>query len=526
MSLLSVLFACYSMDSSTAPLSSISEGELIISEIMHDPVMAVAWRGEWIEIYNAHSTAVNLQGLEVSSSGENGFIIDARLSINAGDYAVLGAYQLASENGGNSEVDYQYRYDDFTLFGNETITIENAGVVYDTVSYDETYPLLSGKSLMTSSLDSSDNDQANNWCTPSSIYGDGDYGTPGKENDSCLVDLDGDGVSVENGDCDDSDGSIYPYAIDVEGDGIDQDCDGFDLSCTRTDCHYNEALGNGFGVDLVYIDGATFTMGSPETEVGRDTNENQVEVTLRKDFYMMTTEVSQGMYQELMGYDSRINYNSDYGDGVDVPAYFLNWHMAAHFANTLTEHHNTYYSDDLSLCYECTGEQDEVSCFSAMSPFECDGYRMVTEFEFEYVQRAGTTTAIWTPFGGSEVPSDFTDDTYIVEDGYDFRNVAWFYPERNDPYGAKPIALKDANSFGVYDMNGNVWEWTHGWYTATIPGPSLVDPVINSGVSNTIRGGNWVNNLGYLRSANRSGRYTSSRYSTIGFRVARTILFR
>ena len=182
-----------------------------------------------------------------------------------------------------------------------------------------------------------------------------------------------------------------------------------------------------------------------------------------------------------------------------------------------------YYADDLNLCYECSGETDAVTCQSLMSPFECDGYRLVTEFEFEYVQRAGTTAAIWTPNGGSEIPDGFTDDTYMVNDGYDFRNVCWFYSERNDPYGAKPIASKNPNSRGVYDMNGNAWEWTDGWYTITIPGPSLTDPVISSGVSNTIRGGNWLNSLGYLRSANRSGRYTSSRYSTIGFRVARTI---
>ena len=78
--------------------------------------------------------------------------------------------------------------------------------------------------------------------------------------------------------------------------------------------------------------------------------------------------------------------------------------------------------------------------------------------------------------GGSEIPDGFNDDTYVVNDGYDFLLLVLFRTKRS--YGAKPIASKDPNFRLEADMNGNAWEWTDDG-SITIPGPSLTDPVIS-----------------------------------------------
>ena len=80
----------------------------------------------------------------------------------------------------------------------------------------------------------------------------------------------------------------------------------------RRDCDESLDLGNGVAIDFVNISAGTFTMGSPSTEVGRSSNEDQHEVTLTNDFLVSTTEVTQGMYSQLMGYDAH-TYSTAYG---------------------------------------------------------------------------------------------------------------------------------------------------------------------------------------------------------------------
>jgi len=83
----------------------------------------------------------------------------------------------------------------------------------------------------------------------------------------------------------------------------------------------------------VAIPAGSFTMGSPESEVDRDIDEARHEVTLTRAFWMGRTEVSQGLYQEVMG----SNPSRDAGCGADCPVNNLSWFKAAAFANALSE---------------------------------------------------------------------------------------------------------------------------------------------------------------------------------------------
>ena len=87
-------------------------------------------------------------------------------------------------NGGMDNVDMQYSF--FRLGSTSSISISKEdSQVLDSVSFDLSYPNILGYSLQTNTLNSNDNNNPDNWCTPTSDYGDGDFGTPGLVNNPC-----------------------------------------------------------------------------------------------------------------------------------------------------------------------------------------------------------------------------------------------------------------------------------------------------------------------------------------------------
>ena len=170
------------------PLSSVPAGGLVISEIMHDPVSVADFRGEYIEVHNTTSNEVDINGLIVSTANESGFTVNQTINVPAGGYVVLAASANSGNNGGNTEVDYQYSYSTFKLGKNDTVAIGDGTTTFDSVTYTSSgFPITAGAAMIldNSSLDSSSNDSASNWCTSGNVFGDGDFGTPGSANDGC-----------------------------------------------------------------------------------------------------------------------------------------------------------------------------------------------------------------------------------------------------------------------------------------------------------------------------------------------------
>ena len=159
-------------------LDSVPVGGLVISEIMHNPDVVVDFRGEYIEIYNAHTESIDINGLTVVSSGEAGFTIGQSITIPVGGYAVFASKETIALNGGNTNVDFEYSYSSFKITSSETISISNGATTFDSVAYNSsTHPLLAGAALIldSSALSSTSNDTATNWCISGNIFGDGDY---------------------------------------------------------------------------------------------------------------------------------------------------------------------------------------------------------------------------------------------------------------------------------------------------------------------------------------------------------------
>jgi sulfatase modifying factor 1 len=127
------------------------------------------------------------------------------------------------------------------------------------------------------------------------------------------------------------------------------------------------------------------------------------------------------------------------------------------------------------------------------------GYRLLTESEWEGAARCGTNTK----FAGSNTSTD----------------VAWTYDNSDGPQTVAGLA---PNACGLYDMSGNVWEWTQDWYD-DYPSGSVTDPIgSESGSYRVSRGGDWFSSEDIAIVSFRGQAGPDKSYNNIGFRLART----
>jgi formylglycine-generating enzyme required for sulfatase activity len=274
----------------------------------------------------------------------------------------------------------------------------------------------------------------------------------------------------------------------------------------------------------------TFLMGSPASEPCRGSNEDLHQVTFSRRFEIQATEVTQGQFQALMGYNP-----ADFAAcGCSCPVEMVYWHEAAAYCNALSA------NAGLAQCYSCTGTGASVSCseataYSGQKVYDCPGYRLPTEAEWEYAYRAGTTTAY---YNGANDPA--TCSTCSSKDA-NADKIGWYRANSGVGYsgcydfrvsgcsscaGPHPVGQKQPNAWGLYDMAGNVWEWCHDWYQANLGSAAVTDPW-GSGPGPGGRvvsgGGSWYNTADDMRAARRGGYAPGNRGFIFGFRCARSM---
>ena len=267
-------------------------------------------------------------------------------------------------------------------------------------------------------------------------------------------------------------------------------------------------------------------MGSSPGEPGRDGDETQYPATLSNDFFISTTEITQGMYEEVMGPIWTSGQSTLAGEGDYHPVAFISWHMAVDFANHMTQLYNQTHGTSLSNCYSCQASGTaSANCITLGNPYQCTGFRLPTEVEWEYVARSGTTGTYWTINGGGNLLNGDEDSCTIgwtLDDGSSLGDYAW-YCARNIVDESKAVAQNEPNNFGIYDLHGNVWEWCHDGYQSAYPNGATTNySNLSNATARVLRGGDWQSTPAETRIANRSQQPPLYRLSTIGFRLART----
>ncbi len=278
------------------------------------------------------------------------------------------------------------------------------------------------------------------------------------------------------------------------------------------------------------IPAGCFVMGSPKDEWGRGANdENQVKVTLTHPFLIQQKETSQADWVAL-GLKNPSTAPIKPGNSGDClepacPVGNVTWFEAAGFANLLSQ------KEGLKPCYVlegCTGQLGEgMACTqigtTAPTYYECEGYRLPGEAEWEYAARAGTTTAFYT--GPITV---FPGDMLACNSDPVLLGAAWHCA--NSGTVTHPGGLKARSAWGLYDSLGNAHEWTNDLMKGLGYGSGpLVDPwgelkILAAIEAVVIRGGGPITPPSRCRAAAHFSGGRSDRGGGIGFRLVRSLL--
>ncbi len=236
-------------------------------------------------------------------------------------------------------------------------------------------------------------------------------------------------------------------------------------------------------LEMNWVNPGTFIMGSPEGELGRNSNEKQHKVELTKGFWLGKYEVTQAQYEAVIDINPSAK---DRGIGANYPV------------NMVT------YDDALAFCDKLTEKERLVGRLS--NEYK---YTLPTEAQWEYACRAGTTTAM---YNGDSTEANLNE-------------VGW-YGNSNGGGGnaggkSHPVGKKKPNAWGFYDMLGNGWEWCLGWY-GEYPVTSETDPMgASMGTDRILRGGSWWDSFGtHHRCAYRAHIVHGHTDALDGFRLA------
>lgn len=247
--------------------------------------------------------------------------------------------------------------------------------------------------------------------------------------------------------------------------------------------YIEQIQGNDYKLPMQFIPSGSFTMGSPKFEKGHFGDEGPQHKVSVDGFWMGQFEITWDLYnlfvsRELDGNqisnaeDSEVSIDVDGISGATTPYVEMSFGMGI---------------DNYPAI--CMTQLAAVKFCEWLSAMTGRFYRLPTEAEWEYACRAGTETAF-----------SFGDDSSQLEE------YAWYAENSNDKY--QEVGSKKPNPWGLYDMHGNVAEWTLDHYIPTVYGQRI------AGVSNplaegqkvypkTVRGGSWMDSPNRLRSAAR-----------------------
>jgi formylglycine-generating enzyme required for sulfatase activity len=228
----------------------------------------------------------------------------------------------------------------------------------------------------------------------------------------------------------------------------------------------HQLIQNSIAMNFTRIEAGSFLMGSPDYERNRESDEEIHSVTLSKAFWLQTTPVTQRQWQALVGQNP-----SDF-KGPDLPVENISW---------------------LDI---------QMRFLPAINALNEGVYRLPTEAEWEYAARAGSMKSY-----------------YDRHDPSSLDNFAWY--NNNSNFKTHPVAQKQPNNWGLYDMYGNVWEWCKDFYAPYNLHNSLDPQGPSHGQGRVMRGGSWFCSPASCRQAARGYLSPETRVRLTGFRLVR-----
>ena len=222
---------------------------------------------------------------------------------------------------------------------------------------------------------------------------------------------------------------------------------------------------DGICIEMVKVEAGTFMMGATSEMKNPYDDEKPVhQVTLTNDYYMGKYEVTQALWQAVMG------KNPSYFKGDNLPVNYVRWKDCQRFISKLNS---------------MTGRK----------------FRLPTEAEWEYAARGGKKSRGYQYSGSSNIS-----------------DVAWYDGNSGDK--THPVGTKQANELGIYDMTGNVLEWCQDWYGSYYSSSQTNPTGATSGSRHVNRGGSWHSNVRRSSSSCRYGVIYVDRDLDLGFRLA------
>jgi formylglycine-generating enzyme required for sulfatase activity len=275
---------------------------------------------------------------------------------------------------------------------------------------------------------------------------------------------------------------------------------------------------------MVVISGGEFVMGSPESERGRSEDETQHRIRIPRRYAIATTETTNEQFARFLVAvpDYAIRWKAattarfgnpprfaQYSRTPDSPQVGVSWYDAARYCNWLSEHAGIprsqwVYPEAIDAAQGLDLPADYL---------RRTGFRLLTEAEWEYAARAGTNTS-----------------RYFGDDDSRLAKYAW-YDRNTNRERAYPVAQLLPNQWGLFDMLGNVWEWTFDRRQPYPSDGSLTEDVedrelhVSNDVARTRRGGSFAYEWLKVRSAHRGDitYFPNQTRDNVGFRVGRTM---
>ncbi|WP_417536185.1 PEGA domain-containing protein [Methylophaga sp.] len=247
----------------------------------------------------------------------------------------------------------------------------------------------------------------------------------------------------------------------------------------------------------------TIIMGAERSEAGQRANEFIRKVTINRPFYAGVHEVSNQSYAQ---------FDKSHSGAPNLPATTVSWLEAVRYANWLSQ------AEDLTPVYKING--NSVTHIND----QADGYRLLTEAEWEWLARkAGRPAQTVFVWGNDKtIPPKAAN----IADESAKGSVTHYVPRYNDGYaGVAPVKSMKRELSGLFDMGGNVSEWTHDSYSLTVPKQGrtysqTLDTTLSD--EHVVKGANWRSGtLTELRASYRDG--ASQPRDDIGFRLGRFV---